>query len=285
MQDFLDRISGRERLRILSAIGFWLATYLLFLTWNQLQDEFPSSIWQGRRLLSTFWGAVLFFGFTRLADRLVDRGLRERILLLGGAMVGVIGALILGRATIDFALAQALGETPAELPGHIRFGLVWAGYFACGALAFLSFAPSAGTSREQSTAASETVATPAHEEDCFPEALWVSRGRETARVPVEAIEWIEAEGDYVRLHASTGGGLMRGTLSGLEAQLDPQIFARVHRSAICRKNAVTAMLRKPSGAMAVRLESGAEVPVGRRYRDSVGELLMPSASGGRRISA
>ena len=68
MQRLLDRIPGRERLRILCAIGFWAATYLLFLTWNQLQDEYPSAIWQLRRLLSTLLGAVIFFAFTHLAD-------------------------------------------------------------------------------------------------------------------------------------------------------------------------------------------------------------------------
>ena len=122
-------------------------------------------------------------------------------------------------------------------------------------------------------------------DDPLADALWVSRGRETVRVPIESIDWIEAEGDYVRLHASGGGGLMRGTLTGLEETLDSRIFSRVHRSAICRRSAIAAMLRKPSGAMAVRLESGAEVPVGRRYRDSVAALLTPRREAQRTLTA
>ena len=281
MRDLLERISERERLRILCALAFWAATYLLFLTWNQLQDEFPSAIWQARRLITTFWGAVLFFGFTRLADEIAGRGLKERALVLGGAALGCFVALVMGRTAIDHLISRVLDEPPAALARNIRFGMIWAGYFAGGALAFLSFST---LSAAETDGDADAQAQPAND-SAYPDALWVSRGRETARVPVEAIDWIEAEGDYVRLHARTGGGLMRGTLTGLEETLDPEVFARVHRSAICRRSAIVAMLRKPSGAMAVRLEGGAEVPVGRRYRDSVAALLAPAKESLRRVSA
>lgn len=280
MQKLLDRIPGRERLRIACALIFWAATYLLFLTWNQLQDEFPSAIWQTRRLLATLLGAVIFFGFTRIADRVAGRSLRDRALLLAGAGVASVALLIMGRMAISFVISTTLNEPGLSLARHLRFAMIWSGYFAGGALAFIAFAPAlhdaAGDAAEHVRAAND---------DVFADALWVSRGRETVRVPVDTIDWIEAEGDYVRLHASGGGGLMRGTLTGLEETLDPQIFARVHRSAICRRSAIAAMLRKPTGAIAVRLESGAEVPVGRRYRDSVAALLMPAKDSQRRIMA
>lgn len=283
MQYLLDRIAGRERLRILCALAFWVATYLLFMTWNQLQDQYPSAVWKMPRVLTTLWGAVLFFGFTRLADRIAGKGLRNRVFLLVAATVACIAALVLGRTVIDQLVSHALNETPAKLTSHTRFGLVWAGYFVGGALAFLTFSPAlSGGKAERSE---EEPLPESANENAYSDALWVSRGRETARVPVDAIDWIEAEGDYVRLHARTGGGLMRGTLTGLETTLDPQIFARVHRSAICRRSAIAAMLRKPSGAIAVRLDSGAEVPVGRRYRDSVAAVLAPAKEQQRRLSA
>jgi hypothetical protein len=285
MQSLLDRISGRERLRIVCALAFWAATYLLFLTWNQLQDEFPSAIWQSRRLLTTLWGAVLFFGFTRLADRVASRRLRYRALVLVGSALVCCAAMVAGRTAIDEAISQLAGDAGSTLPRNLRFTLVWVGYFAGGAMAFLSFAPAAAGADKSETDAADAPESPVTNDNSFPDALWVSRGRETARVPIEAIDWIEAEGDYVRLHARTGGGLMRGTLTSLEARLDPRVFARVHRSAICRRSAIAAMLRKPSGAMAVRLDNGAEVPVGRRYRDSVAALLGPTKDVPRRVSA
>lgn len=272
MPPLLDRLSSRERLRIACALAFWAATYLLFATWNQLQSEYPLALWQSRRLIATLWGALLFFAFTRLADRIDGRSLRERSLILLGGAVACGVAMILGRATIDHFLASALHEQTSSWSRHLRFTMIWGGYFGGAAIAFLSFTQSLAKPAEAQEA--EAPAEPQGANDSnYPDALWVSRGRETVRVSTDAIDWIEAEGDYVRLHARTGGGLLRGTLSGLEARLDPATFARVHRSAICRRDAVVAMLRKPSGAMAVRLDSGIEVPVGRRYRDAVAELL------------
>ena len=82
---------------------------------------------------------------------------------------------------------------------------------------------------------------------------------------IERIEWIEAEGDYVRFHAGDSEGLARMTLSALEARLDPALFIRVHRGAICRRTAIAALRRKPSGALSVSLASGREVPAGRAF--------------------
>lgn len=104
------------------------------------------------------------------------------------------------------------------------------------------------------------------------DSLWVHRRGEFARVPIGAIEWVEAEGDYVRLHAE-GGGLMRGTLTALAERLDPQVFVRVHRSAICRRDAITGLRRKPTGAVVALLASGAEAPVGRSYVSGLRALL------------
>lgn len=269
MASLIERVPARERLRIGCALAFWAATYLLFLTWNQLQDQFPSAIWQTRRLLSTALGALLFYTFTFQADRFPDRSLRQRFAKLVGMGLLCCLLMIVGRAGIDRLIVAGLGEQPATFERHLRFALIWAGYFVGGSLSFLSFAPSpAAPATAAEAMPPQTLPIPD-----YPEALWVSRGRETVRVAVESISWVEAEGDYVRLHARNGGGLMRGTLSGLEAQLNPLEFARVHRSAICRRSSVSALLRKPSGAIAVRLENGEEVPVGRSYRDSVAAIV------------
>lgn len=277
MAFLIERIPARERLRIACAFGFWAATYLLFLAWNQLQDQFPSAVWQARRLLATALGALLFYGFTLLADRSAAKPAKERIAIVLAAGLACCLFMVLGRAGIDRLVVLELGELPSTFERHLRFALIWAGYFLGGSLAFLSFAAlpgGAGPSPEvhEGPQGGTSIS--------FPDALWVSRGRETVRVAMETIDWVEAEGDYVRLHARNGGGLMRGTLSGLEAQLDPAAFARVHRSAICRRRSIVALLRKPSGALAVRLENGQEVPVGRSYRDSVAAIIGP-----QRISA
>lgn len=105
------------------------------------------------------------------------------------------------------------------------------------------------------------------------DALWVHRRQEFVRVPLDEIAWIEAEGDYARIHAARSTGLARTTLSALERRLDPGRFIRVHRSAICRKEAITGLRRKPTGAVVALLASGAEAPVGRRYVPGLRALL------------
>jgi DNA-binding LytR/AlgR family response regulator len=271
MSALIARFPDREKLRLLAALAFWAVTYLLFLTWNHLQSDALPSIWRARRLLATMVGAALFFGFTSLADRVADRRPRERLFYIGATFVACCAIMVVARAAIDL-IVPAFGEAASSMERHLRFTFIWTGYFTGGVLAFLTFAPGQQAARKQL----EEVATPSAEDPGGKrDALWVSRGRETVRVPIDAIEWIEAEGDYVRLHAHSGGGLLRGPLSSLEAELDSAGFARVHRSAICRRSAIVAIMRKPSGALALRLSSGAEVPVGRRYRESVEAVLSP----------
>lgn len=97
------------------------------------------------------------------------------------------------------------------------------------------------------------------------DSIWAYRHREYVRIRIADIAWVEADGDYVRLHAEEGTGLVRATLSAIEARLADHGFIRVHRSALCRRDAVTGLLRKPSGALTVRLADGSEIPAGRKY--------------------
>jgi DNA-binding LytR/AlgR family response regulator len=107
------------------------------------------------------------------------------------------------------------------------------------------------------------------------DSFWVHRRREFARVRVGDVLWFAAEGDYVRLHteAEGGGGLVRMTLSALEARLDPESFIRVHRSAICRAAAITALRRNATGALSATLANGDTAPVGRAYGRGLRVLL------------
>lgn len=95
--------------------------------------------------------------------------------------------------------------------------------------------------------------------------LWISEGRRRVRVSVDAVEWLEAERDYVRLHCGRSSYLMRGTLQAMADRLAPAQFWRVHRSAMVNLNAVAAVAPRAWGLSAVRLTSGVEVPVGRSY--------------------
>ena len=91
-------------------------------------------------------------------------------------------------------------------------------------------------------------------------------------VPPESVDWIEAADNYVRMHRGADVHVVRETLAALELRLDRQHFVRVHRSAIVNIDAVEE-LRPVHGAWQILLRGGARVPVGRRYRRQVSDVI------------
>ena len=93
-------------------------------------------------------------------------------------------------------------------------------------------------------------------------------GGVTHLVPRDSIGWVEAEGDYARLHSASGSHLVRIPLSTLETRWRDHGFQRVHRSYLVALRLVTG-LRSTDGAMLVRLRANGaspavELPVSRR---------------------
>jgi DNA-binding LytR/AlgR family response regulator len=103
--------------------------------------------------------------------------------------------------------------------------------------------------------------------------LWIREGDARVRVPVEMIERLEADGDYVRLHVGQRVRLMRARLGDLADRLDPTRFVRVHRSEIVRHDLISAIRRHESGRTFAVLSGGREVPVSRRYVARVAHAL------------
>jgi two-component system, LytTR family, response regulator len=103
--------------------------------------------------------------------------------------------------------------------------------------------------------------------------LWIREGDARVRVPVEMIERLEADGDYVRLHVGQRARLMRARLGDLAERLDPTKFVRVHRSEIVRHDLIAAIRRHESGRTFAVLSGGREVPVSRRYVSRVAQAL------------
>jgi two-component system LytT family response regulator len=98
-------------------------------------------------------------------------------------------------------------------------------------------------------------------------------GRETVRLDVGAIDWIDAAGDYMCVHAAGQTHVLRATMRELEQMLDPQVFQRVHRSTIVNLARVRSLRPHLNGECFLKLESGQEVKLSRSFRDKV-ELLL-----------
>ena len=103
--------------------------------------------------------------------------------------------------------------------------------------------------------------------------LWIREGDARVRVPVEMIERLEADGDYVKLHVGQRVRLMRARLGDLADRLDPAQFVRIHRSEIVRHDLIAAIRRHDSGRTFAVLAGGREVPVSRRYVTRITQTL------------
>ncbi len=97
----------------------------------------------------------------------------------------------------------------------------------------------------------------------------VRDGSRTIWLAPEDIRWAEAAGNYVELHTAAGTLLHRATLSGLESELAPHGFARIHRSRLVRRAAVRAIETNASGDFDALLSDGTWVGGSRRYRGNL----------------
>jgi two-component system LytT family response regulator len=86
-------------------------------------------------------------------------------------------------------------------------------------------------------------------------------------VPAADIDWIEAAGDYVRLHEGGRAHLLRATLRDVEERLDPRSFLRIHRSTIVRLDRIGRLIPRARGDYGVVLHDGTELRLSRTYRD------------------
>jgi two-component system LytT family response regulator len=102
----------------------------------------------------------------------------------------------------------------------------------------------------------------------------VARGNGVARiVPLEDIHWIGAAGNYAEAHTATRALLIDESLASLAARLPAHDFARIHRATIVRLDAIAEVRAGLHGDGALRLTSGVELRISRRYREAVWTYL------------
>lgn len=110
-----------------------------------------------------------------------------------------------------------------------------------------------------------------------PEQIPVELGGVTRFVPIDDIAYVEAQGDYARLHTDDGSHLVRIPLSTLEERWAARGFVRIHRSHLVALGRIDE-LRLDAGATTVRVGS-AELAVSRRHARQLRDLLMRHVRG------
>lgn len=130
--------------------------------------------------------------------------------------------------------------------------------------------------REQPTDVSQRILALLEEQRVKPkylERLVIKTNGRIFFLKTEEIDWISAEGNYVNLHVKKDSYLLRETISNLEVQLDPQRFARIHRSQIVNLDRIRELRHWSHGEYQVILHSGEELMLSRSYREKLHGLL------------
>lgn len=103
----------------------------------------------------------------------------------------------------------------------------------------------------------------------YVQRILIPHGVRTIIVPVNTIEWIGADNDYIVVHTQGKAHLLRGTLGAIEQDLDPNCFARAHRSILVNVDQIAELRRERDGSAAMVLRDGTRLPVGRRRYDEI----------------
>ncbi len=131
----------------------------------------------------------------------------------------------------------------------------------------ISLKPADETSR-QIISLLETIASPRR----YLKRLAVRSAGRTIFVDVEDIDWIEAAENYVQLHAGRTGHLLHVAMNALEKSLDPEMFARIHRSVIVNVSRIKELQPALHGEYVITLQNGVRLQSGRIYNERLKAL-------------
>ncbi len=105
------------------------------------------------------------------------------------------------------------------------------------------------------------------------ERLVVKSGGRLFFLRADEIDWVEAAGNYVRLHVGPASHLLRETMNALEGRLDPEKFFRIHRSRIVNMERIQELQPWLNGEYAVLLRTGTRLTLSRGYREKLQDRL------------
>lgn len=102
-----------------------------------------------------------------------------------------------------------------------------------------------------------------HDRRAPGQRIGVRTGARVVVIEVETIDWVEADGDYARIHVGKQVHLVAQRMNALERLLESNAFTRVHRSVIVNVSRVRELIRDADGSGAVVLKDGVRLRVAR----------------------
>ena len=107
----------------------------------------------------------------------------------------------------------------------------------------------------------------------YSDRLVVKTSGRVVFLKVDDVDWIDAAGNYVKIHAGGETHQLRETMSRLEDRLDPEKFLRIHRSTIVNIERIRELQQQFHGDYLVVLKNGQRLTLSRSYRDRIQDLL------------
>jgi hypothetical protein len=268
------------------ALGFayWLAFLLLLEPGNLaaiLRNDVPL-VWTEEILRiagASLLGAAVTPMLLRLTRRLPIEGpaWRRRALAHTAGIVGLSFVLIL---VAQFLAEWLLPGRDPRLEGSLGEELASNGALLVLAMTALTaiahavrFLRRAERERELAAARPRTEAGPAAR-------IPVKTRGGVLLLPLEEVDWVESQGNYLALHAGPKVHLVRDTLARFEARLDPREFVRIHRRTIVRADRVRELTSLTNGDALIRLTDGTELRLSRGFSALARSAFRESSSPG-----
>ena len=99
----------------------------------------------------------------------------------------------------------------------------------------------------------------------FETEFWIRSAGGLTRVPVDAIDCLNSEDEYIAIHTANGSHLMRGSIRQFLGKVEPGLFVRVHRRWLVKRTAIAELCSRRLGRTEVVLRNGRRLPAGRVY--------------------
>lgn len=109
----------------------------------------------------------------------------------------------------------------------------------------------------------------------YPQKLLIKNNRKISFLEVEAIMYVESEGNFVKLHSSSGMKLGNYTFKQLQELLPPQKFVRIHKSFMVNRDFIEYLEPHFHGDYIVALKGGMHLKLSRNYKQAL-EIILGS---------
>lgn len=102
-------------------------------------------------------------------------------------------------------------------------------------------------------------------QDAYESEFWLRSSGGLVRVPVDAIESVSSEDEYIAIHTASGSHLMRASIRQFSERVEPGLFVRIHRRWLVKQTAIAELRTRALNSAEIVLRNGQRLPAGRVY--------------------